>query len=119
LEKKFDFILAQSICSHTGEDLIEKILFEFSNIIKDDGTVFINFWLSNQRCARKGWVYPGCVSHKEETLVSYFKKNNFYFKKLKWRHSSLTWFILSKNAKNIPTDQENLKMSGNSLFRKT
>ena len=119
LGKKFDFILAQSICSHTGEDLIEKILSEFSNAIEDNGTIFMTFILSNQKCTQKGWIYPGCVMHKEETLVSYFKKNNFYFKKLKWWHDGQTWFILSKNAKNIPTDQENLKMSGNSLFRKT
>jgi len=115
--EKFDFILAQSICSHAAEDLVDKILSEFSTAIKDDGVILMTFVLKEKypkiyKPDQKGWIYPGCASHAEETLATLFMKYRLHYKKLKWEHTFQTWFVLSRDARKIPSDDKNLEFTG-------
>ena len=65
---KFDYILAQSIVSHTGNSLLKSALENFFSVLKDDGLVVATFIHGNEDNKENDWVYPGCVKFKPETL---------------------------------------------------
>jgi SAM-dependent methyltransferase len=77
----FDFIVAQSIFSHTGADLIASALSSFAAALVDSGLVLITVLHPGQDGAAEffgaGWVYPSCVAHKPETLARIFSAANF------------------------------------------
>ena len=104
---KFDFILAQSIFSHTGRDVIEKTLQGFAASLAPGGRVLATFILApSPECAEEftgsGWVYPGCVGFSAATLQSLFAKARLHGMALPWYHPRQTWFVLAKDATDLP-----------------
>jgi cyclopropane fatty-acyl-phospholipid synthase-like methyltransferase len=120
IEGKFDFILAQSVFSHTLKELADILLGEFSRTIKDDGLILATFVLGTPERretrpglhGRTGWVYPSCVSHEEKNLTALFVKHGLHYKRLVWYHGNQTWFVLSKDASRIPSDEKNAEFTG-------
>lgn len=121
-EKKFDFIVAQSILSHTGIAETRKILSQFASSAKDDGIILVTFVPSTEKYPhlhnvdKDGWVYPGCHSYDEGQIDSFFKESGLQYKKLKWYHNAQVWYIASKSAKRIPTDEKNEEFTGTTYY---
>src|SRR6059058_309226 len=57
----FDFVLAQSIFSHCGLDLIKSWLSAVSRSLASDGALVATFLPGEEDSPRTGWVYPECV----------------------------------------------------------
>lgn len=100
----FDFIIAQSIFSHAGRDVIEPTLKEFRRALAPAGLVVATFILPEQLGQPEfdggGWVYPGCVAFREESVAAMFSTAGLAHLKLAWRHPRQTWFVaaLSEEA---------------------
>jgi hypothetical protein len=67
---KFDFIIAQSIFSHTDRDLVGVALRNFGEALKDDGIIAATFVESSKDFEVNGWVYPDCVNYRPSTVKS-------------------------------------------------
>ena len=65
---RFDFILAQSIFSHAGRNLISIALRNFKESLKPDGLIAATFADGNTDFEGKGWIYPGCVNYLATTI---------------------------------------------------
>jgi hypothetical protein len=60
-----------------------------------------------------GWVYPGSVAHRPETLARIFHLANLpYFRALPWYHPRQTWYALSKTASRIPPKEHDRFLAG-------
>lgn len=91
-----DFAVAQSIFSHCGKDLIVAWLSQVAFHLKDDGAFLVTFLVDEHDFEGEGWIYPGCVSYKPETLAELATAFDLDFNRLDWAHPRQSWALLSK-----------------------
>lgn len=101
-DRKFDFIIAQSIFSHTGLDLAKPLLKNFSNSISNDGIIAATFVEGINEYQGNGWVYPECVYYKRTTVKKMAREVGLYLTRIPWYHPTQTWYLLSKNKRSLP-----------------
>lgn len=91
-----DYAIAQSIFSHCGKDLIREWLAQISFHLKDEAAIVATFLIDKEDYIGNGWVYPGCVKYKSETLAGLAAEFHLDFRILDWAHPRQTWVLLSK-----------------------
>ena len=114
--QEFDYIIAQSIFSHTGFDLAQKILREFADTVKTDGIIAITFIHEERDTEAKGWIYPGVVGFLPDTITRMIEQAGFYGTEIPWFHPRQTWYVLSKTKSRIPDAEQQKHLSGIVLF---
>ncbi|MBD8879454.1 class I SAM-dependent methyltransferase [Rhodanobacter sp. 7MK24] len=95
-DAKFNFAFAQSIFSHCGPDLFSQWLHEISERLADDGVLAGTYLIAEEDCALSGWIYPGCVYYRAETVARMAEEAGLKFMVLDWRHPRQTWALFSK-----------------------
>jgi SAM-dependent methyltransferase len=102
----FDFVLAQSILSHTGADLVEAALIGFRRALAASGLALVTFVRSAQtgvRCtAAKGWVYPDCVAYAPAQIAAFIDRSGLVGRALSWFHPRQTWYALARDPVRLP-----------------
>jgi SAM-dependent methyltransferase len=91
----FDFVLAQSIFSHCGLDLINGWLSAISRSLAPGGALVATFLVDKEDSARTGWIYPECVNYLPETLERAAAEVNLRFEILDWKHPRQTWALFA------------------------
>jgi cyclopropane fatty-acyl-phospholipid synthase-like methyltransferase len=95
---KLDYAVAQSIFSHTGQDLIAGWLSQISPHLDDKGALLATFITGDKDHAGNGWVYPGCVNYRPETIGQIASRFGFGFQVIDWAHPRQTWALFSKKG---------------------
>jgi SAM-dependent methyltransferase len=91
----FDFALAQSIFSHCGLDLITQWLSGISQSLAETGALVATFLPDEKDSTETGWIYPGCVKFKPDTLKNAAADAGLCFEILDWRHPRQTWALFA------------------------
>jgi tetratricopeptide (TPR) repeat protein/SAM-dependent methyltransferase len=112
---QFDFIIAQSIFSHTGEDLIKIAFNNIQRSLTDDGIALVTFIKGEQNFAGNGWIYPDCVEFTESTILTFIEACGLHVKELPWFHPRQTWFVVSKKYDDLPKENELYFLTGTVL----
>jgi SAM-dependent methyltransferase len=112
-----DFIVAQSIFSHAGADLIAASLTSFAAALAEDGLALVTVLHPGQdgipEFSGSGWVYPGSVAHKPATLARIFAAAGLpHFRALPWFHPRQTWYALAKNPARLPRPEYDRFLAG-------
>lgn len=93
---EFDFILAQSIFSHTYEDLASRALTKLAASLAPSGILLVNY-LGHGNAARRGegsgWEYPRCVRYDWSEFAELLDGVGLEGVRLAWPHPRLTWVI--------------------------
>jgi SAM-dependent methyltransferase len=107
---QFDFILAQSIFSHAGTNLMQKCLKGFRESLKDDGILlatFVEFGdapkLPRAVDAADDSVYPRCLRVRRSTIKRLARDVGFLAARLPWYHPRQTWYALAKHRGRLPS----------------
>jgi len=95
--ESFDFAIAQSIFSHCGLDLIEAWLGGIAPHMECDGVVAATFIQGDEDFEGSGWIYPGCVRFRAETMAALGDRCGYAFKMLNWYHPRQSWCIFYKS----------------------
>jgi SAM-dependent methyltransferase len=95
-ELKFDFALAQSIFSHCGPDLLKRWINEISGRLSEYGVIVATFLIADDDCVQNGWIYPGCVHYRPETMRLIANAAGLEFTILDWVHPRQTWALFHK-----------------------
>ena len=98
----FDFIVAQSIFSHTGLKKFEKSFRNFYSALDDHGIILATFVVGSSELIDEDWVYPGCVKYNRQTLDRVADKIGLHYKKLPWYHPRQTWYVFAKRRDALP-----------------
>ncbi|MGH7092408.1 MAG: class I SAM-dependent methyltransferase [Stellaceae bacterium] len=102
----FDFIVAQSIFSHAGGDLVKLALHGFSRALAKTGLALATFVHPGQagvaEFAGSGWVYPASVGHAPATIAAILHQAGLFGRALPWFHPRQTWYVLSRDAARLP-----------------
>ena len=91
----FDFVLAQSVFSHCGLDLIKNWLAAISRSLAEDGTLVATFLVGEEDSPKTGWMYPDCVNYRPATLEQAAEDLNLRFEILDWKHPRQTWALFA------------------------
>lgn len=94
--RKYDYLLAQSIFSHCGIDLLEQWLAQAAALLTDTGALVATFFSGNADTDRLGWIYPDCVNFTPATLRSLAHRHGLEFVTLDWHHPRQTWAAFAK-----------------------
>jgi cyclopropane fatty-acyl-phospholipid synthase-like methyltransferase len=113
----FDYILAQSIFSHAGHDVVSKCLAEFRCCLGKSGLILATFVLPHQLGTTEdfsgsGWVYPSCVTYKIETILAMVENAGLVGRALPWFHPRQTWFAMAHTPLELPAGADDPNLSG-------
>lgn len=119
--RDFDYILAQSIFSHTGVDLLRRALASFARALSPRGlgaVTFIHAEIASGSVAdSNGWVYPGVVTYTPQRLQEEFQSCGLAGRPLPWYHPNRqTWYVLAKHRAELP-DPELDRHFGGAVWR--
>lgn len=117
--KKFDFLIAQSIFSHASSDQISKCLKEAQSVLEKEGLFLATFILGKENYSGSEWVYPGCVTYKHDYILNLAREQGLEAAKTKWLHpNGQTWYVIfhSENQKKVDTILQNLFSVNKSTF---
>lgn len=118
----FDFIIAQSIFSHTGEEATRAALKSFASSLSETGLVVAN-WLVGEETAelepeRCGWVYPECVPFAVERIERLAMEAGLAVQFCPWPHAGgLSWFVLARSKDHLPSAEDLASLAAAPLAR--
>jgi SAM-dependent methyltransferase len=112
----FDFIVAQSIASHTGPELLRKLLASVRRFLAPDGIAAITFSsFSQQDAEAEGWVYPEVVGYSKKTISGFLSEAGLRGAPVAWHHPSQVWWIVVNKEWKLPSRAFRLQARGVTL----
>jgi len=96
--EKFDFIVAQSIFSHSGPELTLKALRSFERSLVPGGLCVVTF-MEGDYDTPEGWFYTGItkqgtVRYRPELIEKVIAEAGLKGVRLPWQHPRQTWWLL-------------------------
>jgi SAM-dependent methyltransferase len=110
--RDFDFIVAQSIFSHAGLDIIETALKGFYEALSDSGLAAVTVIHSGAPESAIGWIYPECVAHSAEAFDAAVAASGLFGRRIPWFHPRQNWHVLAKRADRLPPDRHDQYLTG-------
>ncbi len=104
-DKKFDFILAQSIFSHASKKQIETCLQSAKKVMKENSFFAATFLKGDTNNTSEKWLYPESGTFTLEFFLNLIEDQGLFGRPLKWEHpNGQTWLVITKpeNKENIP-----------------
>lgn len=95
-DELFDYVVAQSIFSHSSPSLLFRWLSEISSHLKADGAILATFVPGDTDSALEDWTYPSIVTLKSETIMEAAEAAGLKLQWLNWEHPSQQWVLLYK-----------------------
>ena len=104
--EKFDFILAQSVFSHTGPALASQILTSFAEKLHPEGICAVTFIKGGKGAVAEGWKYPGCVKYPDATIKALVEGAGLESIPIPWYHPRQSWFLLALQKSALPAAKD-------------
>ena len=103
---RFDFILAQSIFSHAGPQLVRRALAGFAATLEPDGICAVTFVVGEEQDAPEGWHYPHCITYSREGIAALADEAGLAHLAIPWFHPRQSWFLLARDPAALPTPKQ-------------
>lgn len=101
--RTFDYILAQSIFSHTGKSQLDVCLKSVQRVLEPGGLLVATFVERSDDLFEDHWVYPGLNQFCWKTMTNLCEANGLVGRKVDWPHPMQTWFIVAHKPEIIST----------------
>ena len=111
----FDYIVAQSIFSHCGADLIARGLREYAANLTPQGLAAVTFIHPDpgeETESVSGWVYPDCVTHSVSSIETWIGEASLQGCRIPWHHPRQSWWLLARDSGRLPSDEEKRLLQG-------
>ena len=115
-DSSFDFILAQSIFTHTGINLLNTGLKNFSKYLNTDGIILATFIEGESDTEGDVWEYPKAVPFRPSTIMQIAQDADLVATKIPWYRPRQTWYAFAKNEDRLPTPSMFPYLKGTVLF---
>jgi len=114
-DKKFDFIIAQSIFTHTGPSHFKRFLESASKALKPDGVLLFTYNGrpdDSQELPEDGWYYPQCVTYHDTSVQNMISDTILEGKKIPWYHPASQWYAAALTKDGLPKDEHLYHLTG-------
>jgi SAM-dependent methyltransferase len=112
----FDYILANSIFSHAGPEMLDQALGKFATVLAPGGLILATFLRADLRpgfpVETPGWTYPGCTTYRPETLTHCFSKAGLVGRMLPWFHPLQFWYAIGHSYADLPDARHDIHLKG-------
>jgi cyclopropane fatty-acyl-phospholipid synthase-like methyltransferase len=96
--EKFDYMIAQSIFSHTAKWQMELCMKNAANNLSENGRFVFNYGKAKRDYEGNEWVYPGCVRFRPETIHQIVEKFDLHWAEIELPFNfGANWVVVSKN----------------------
>lgn len=92
----FDFVLAQSIFSHTYPDMTVDGLRALGTSLAENGVIIATYATGKENTEGSGWAYPGCVQYAPEHIFGLIERAGLVGFPLDWPHPRQRWFVATR-----------------------
>lgn len=113
----FDFVVAQSIFSHTNYELTVKGISSINCALSDNGIGLITFVEGTDYVGENSWVYPDCTTYSRRTIKQIFNETNTYYRRFYWHHPAQTWYAISRSLTALPNKIQNFMLLGGKTLK--
>jgi cyclopropane fatty-acyl-phospholipid synthase-like methyltransferase len=116
----FDFVIAQSIATHTGPSMMQRLFEGSAKALKGDG-LFLFSYINDeaaQELPPEGWEYPGCVPYRSAYVMECLEKAGLHARPIAWHHPAASWMAASPSKERLPTPEEAERLAGCVLPRR-
>lgn len=110
--EKFDFIVAQSIFSHTNLEFTKKGLTSIFEALSEKGLAVVTIIEGYDYAGEESWVYPECTTFSRDTIKGIFNEIGCQWRRLCWFHPAQTWFIFSRDKVVLPSAKDAFMLLG-------
>lgn len=112
-DDSIDYIVAQSIYSHTGQDALLTSLQAAARSLNDTGQYLFTIVTPDNKGAHNmaagtdsaGWIYPKCVTFTADEVAALCATVGLHAQQLPWYHPRQTWFRATLVPNLTMTDQ--------------
>ena len=108
----FDFVVAQSIASHTGPEMTKALFSSIAAALAPSGLAAVTFLHSREDFAGEGWIYPGTVRYRRATISGWLQEQGLHGVPLHWYHPRQTWWAIARRGTPLPPAQLRLQARG-------
>ena len=116
---KFDYVVAQSILTHCGGDVAERLLRSMHGVLEENGKILftiIKSAVASEKPQAFGWVYPACVAYGSQTIAQLCQQAGLFCVEIPWYHPDGTWFVAARSPQHLPSPAEHPLLRGAVLF---
>lgn len=104
--ERFDFMIAQSVFSHTTAAMARNALDRLGPSLADGGLLLTN-WLISEDAPEThdeapAWVYPGCVLFRHAQIEALARQCGLFARRSGWAHPALTWYVFARSEADLP-----------------
>jgi len=110
--KRFHYVVAQSIFSHAGKDLVRHALGNVREALRLDGLFLATFVHGDEDFTGDGWIYPECVAYRPDTVRALADESGLAALPIPWYHPRQHWWLLAREAAALPTPEEAALLNG-------
>lgn len=101
----FDFVIAQSIASHTGPAMTQSLFGTIESVLTSRGIGALTFIHGSSDQTDEGWQYPDCVKYRRETVRQWLRDAGLRGTPIAWYHPRQTWWIVTPVGSPLPPRQ--------------
>lgn len=115
--KTFDFVMAQSIATHTGPDLLRALFRGTAATLAEDGLFLFSFIQDGKAGSAPpdGWSYPQCVKYSATQMTRVVEEAGLCATPIPWHHPEAAWWAVAHHPKRLPSESEKKHLTGITL----
>jgi SAM-dependent methyltransferase len=112
--ESFDYIIAQSIVTHTGPKEAQAIISSAKACLKPGGIFLFNYIAEPQRDTppADGWYYPECIGFTPDMMMVHIENAGLKGVALPWFHPTSAWLACAHDANELPTVEQMRHLTG-------
>ena len=113
--RKFDFIIAQSIVTHCGPSLFQRLMNGFAISLEEAGLALFSYCNSpmpTEHLPSEEWIYPTCVTYTEAEVHEFVNAAGLVGRSIPWFHPGAKWFVAALSPEKLPSDREAALLNG-------
>ena len=114
IDAQFDFIVAQSIFSHSGPALTAKALASFKRRLCPNGLCAVTF-IHGEGDPPEGWMYPQIIHYRPSSIENLIEMAGLVGSPIPWYHPKQTWWLLAHHRDFLPSPEQRKLLLGTTL----
>jgi cyclopropane fatty-acyl-phospholipid synthase-like methyltransferase len=97
--RHFDFLLAQSVFSHSAPQQIRHVFAEARSVMTPTSVFLATFFRGPKSYTGQEWVYPGIVRYRPRDIESFAREQGLASQRVDWTHpTGQTWIAITHAA---------------------
>jgi SAM-dependent methyltransferase len=109
-DRQFDFIMAQSVLTHTGMEPAKTLCSSLSSALSPRGLAVVNWIVGDHDGGEINdtpWLYPFCHTYSRDTIDQIYWDAGLVCKTTNWWHpGGAQWDILANREEDLPSSEQ-------------